>query len=94
MKFHAIFFIIFAEHYQDLHSPERKLNLPIFAKKIMHTQIQLILTPEQAEKQELLIVIVAEALKTTPKHIDRIRTVRKSIDARSFQVKINLTVVS
>ena len=58
----------------------------------MHTQIQLILTPEQAERQELLTEKVAEALKTTPKHINRIRTVRKSIDARSFQVKINLTV--
>ncbi|MBN2765667.1 MAG: NAD(P)/FAD-dependent oxidoreductase [Paludibacteraceae bacterium] len=58
----------------------------------MHTQIQLILTPEQAERQELLTEKVAEALKTTPNHINRIRTVRKSIDARSFQVKINLTV--
>ena len=38
----------------------------------MHTQIQLILTPEQAERQELLTEKVAEALKTTPNHINRI----------------------
>ncbi len=58
----------------------------------MHSEIQLILTPEQAEKQELLLVQVAGKLKINPQTITRLRTLRKSIDARSFQPKINITV--
>lgn len=58
----------------------------------MQTQLQLILLPEQAEKQELLLKQVADQLEVSPQRITRIRTLKKSIDARSFQVKINITV--
>ncbi len=58
----------------------------------MHTQLQLILTPEQAEKNDLLIKAVAEKLKVQAQSITRLRTLKKSIDARSFQPKINITV--
>ncbi len=58
----------------------------------MHTELQLILTPEQAEKTKLLEAKVAEELNIKPNQITRIRPIRKSIDARSFQPKINITV--
>jgi len=58
----------------------------------MQTQLQLILLPEQAEKQELLLKQVADQLEVSPQRITRIRTLKKSIDARSFQVKINVTL--
>lgn len=58
----------------------------------MHDQIQLILTPEQAETPFLLNKQVADKLEVSPQRITRIRTIRKSIDARSFQPKVNITV--
>lgn len=58
----------------------------------MHTQLQLILTPEQAEKQDLLKKQVADKLEISPERITRLRTLKKSIDARSFQIKIIITV--
>lgn len=58
----------------------------------MQIEIQLILTPEQAEKQELLTKQVADKLEISPLRITRLRTIKKSIDARSFQPKVNLTV--
>ncbi len=58
----------------------------------MHTELQLILTPEQAEKKELLHFQVAQNLKIKKEQITRVRILRKSIDARSFQPKINITV--
>ncbi len=58
----------------------------------MHKEIQLILQPEQAEKKELLTKSVADKLDISPARITSLRTIRKSIDARSFQPKINLTV--
>lgn len=57
----------------------------------MHNQIQLSLTPEQAYKEELLKKIIADKLQITPQRIKRIRTLKKSIDSRSFQPKINAT---
>ncbi|ADQ78335.1 monooxygenase FAD-binding protein [Paludibacter propionicigenes WB4] len=58
----------------------------------MHELIQLSLIPEQAEKPELLTKQVADKLEVSPARITRIRTTKKSIDARSFQPKVNLTV--
>ena len=57
----------------------------------MHTELQLILTPEQAEKKELLQKVVSEKLGITSERISLIRTLRKSIDARGVP-KINLSV--
>ena len=58
----------------------------------MQTELQLILTPEQAFKEEMLAKQVADKLQISPQHITRIRTVKKSIDSRSFLPKVNVTV--
>ncbi len=58
----------------------------------MYTDLQLTALPEQAETPYLLTKLVADKLEISPDRITRIRTTKKSIDARSFQVKINLTV--
>lgn len=58
----------------------------------MNTKVQLILLPEQAERKELLLKHVADKLSVTPERIKDIRIIKKSIDARSFQPKINLTL--
>ncbi|MHB9143267.1 MAG: NAD(P)/FAD-dependent oxidoreductase, partial [Paludibacter sp.] len=58
----------------------------------MHDELQLILTPEQAHKEDLLIKQVADKLQVSPQRITRLRTLRKSIDSRSFMPKVNITV--
>lgn len=58
----------------------------------MHKEIQLILTPEQAEKPDLLSKQVADKLEISPSRITQQRITKKSIDARSFQPKVNVTV--
>jgi len=58
----------------------------------MHNELQLILTPEQAYKEELLTKNVADKLQISPQRITRIRTLRKSIDSRAFLPKVNVTV--
>jgi uncharacterized FAD-dependent dehydrogenase len=58
----------------------------------MHNELQLILTPEQAFKQELLTKQVADKLEISPSKITRLRILKKSIDARAFLPKINVTV--
>jgi uncharacterized FAD-dependent dehydrogenase len=58
----------------------------------MQTQIQLILTPEQAEKQDLLMAEVAKNIEVSVERITKIRTLKKSIDARSMFPKINVTL--
>lgn len=58
----------------------------------MHTEIQLILTPEQAGLQHLLAEKVAEKLDITPDRISLMRTLRKSVDSRSLQSRINITI--
>lgn len=58
----------------------------------MHNELQLILTPEQAYKQDLLTKQVADKLQISPQHITRLRTLRKSIDSRAFLPKVNVTV--
>lgn len=58
----------------------------------MQTELQLILTPEQAYKQELLYLEIAKKLNIDVNKISTIRVFRKSIDARSNKPKINLSV--
>jgi len=58
----------------------------------MHNELQLILTPEQAEKKELLSKLVADKLLISPQRITRLRTLKKSIDSRAFLPKINVVV--
>jgi hypothetical protein len=58
----------------------------------MHSELQFILTPEQAEKQQLLTAQVTEKLQISPQQITGFRTLKKSIDARSGQPKVNITV--
>jgi uncharacterized FAD-dependent dehydrogenase len=58
----------------------------------MHSELQLVLLPEQAETPFLLNKQAADKLEVSPQRITRIRTIRKSIDARSFQPKVNVTV--
>lgn len=58
----------------------------------MHTEIQLIITPEQAAKQDLLNKLAADKLELSPQRITRIRTLKKSIDSRSFLPKVNITL--
>jgi len=58
----------------------------------MHKEIQLALTPEKAEKKEYLEKEITEILKISPLQITSLRILHKSVDARSYQPKINLTV--
>jgi len=58
----------------------------------MHTELQLVLLPEQAIKQDLLTKQIADKLVISPQRITRLRTLRKSIDARSYHPKVNITV--
>lgn len=61
-------------------------------KNIMQTQLQLILTPEQAHKEQLLKQKISEKLEISADRIVLVRTVKKSIDARAVSPKINITV--
>ena len=58
----------------------------------MHNELQLTLTPEQAFKEELFSKQIADKLQVSPKQITRIRTLKKSIDSRSFVPKVIVTV--
>jgi len=58
----------------------------------MHNEIQLILTPEQANTPFLLTKQVADQLEISPQRITRLRTLKKSIDSRAFLPKITMTV--
>jgi hypothetical protein len=58
----------------------------------MHKEIQLALTPEKAEKKEYLEKEITEILKISPLQITSLRILHKSVDARSYQPKINLTI--
>lgn len=57
----------------------------------MHTQVQLILTPEQAYKENLYWQKVSEKINISTERITAVRTVKKSIDSRSQFPKINIT---
>ena len=58
----------------------------------MHSELQLTLTPEQAFKEELLTKQIADKLQISPQLITRIRTLKKSIDSRSFLPKVIITI--
>ena len=58
----------------------------------MHNEIQLTLTPEQAFKEDLLMKQIADKLQISPQKITRYRTLKKSIDSRSFLPKVIVTV--
>lgn len=58
----------------------------------MHTEIQLIVTPEQAAKEVLLKEKAAEKLSVEADRINHIRIIRKSIDARTTPPRINLAL--
>ncbi len=58
----------------------------------MKLQVQLIITPEQAAKESQLKRRVAEKAELHEQDIKHIRILKKSIDARSHQPKINLSV--
>ena len=56
----------------------------------MHQEILLSITPQIAETEALLHKQIADKLEIAPSRITRIRILKKSIDSRSFQVKINI----
>ena len=58
----------------------------------MHSQLQLILTPEQAHEQALLNEQAAEKLQITVDRITRLRILKKSIDSRAGRPKVIMTV--
>jgi uncharacterized FAD-dependent dehydrogenase len=55
-------------------------------------QLQLIVSPEESTQKDLLKTAVARQLNIDKKHISIVQIERKSIDARSRQIKVNLTV--
>ena len=55
-------------------------------------QVQLIVSPEESAQKDLLKIAVAEQLKVDKKCIGIVQIERKSIDARSRQIKVNLTL--
>ena len=58
----------------------------------MHNTIQLTLTPEQAADQSAILANVVSELSVSPERITLTRILKKSIDARSSQIKVNLTI--
>lgn len=59
---------------------------------MVHNNIAIITTPEIAAAPTKLKGVVAKKLKISDGAINTIRIIRKSIDARSRQIKVNLTV--
>lgn len=58
----------------------------------MRTEIQLIVTPEQAAKENLLKDAISDFIGVNSKEINHFRIIRKSIDARVRPPKINLAI--
>lgn len=58
----------------------------------MHTELQLILSPEQANDENIIKSIIAEKLNTEIELIADFRILKKSIDARSANPKINMSL--
>lgn len=59
----------------------------------IHSQISIIVTPEQSTSKELLKDEIAKKLGIKKRSIDKIQVIKKSIDARSRkQIKVNLTL--
>lgn len=59
---------------------------------MVYNEIAVITTPEAAFAPNKLKQVVAKKLKITEDSINNIRIIRKSIDARAKQIKVNLTV--
>ena len=57
----------------------------------MQSKLQLILSPEQAAKSDLLKKHISEKLEISPERVTCVRILKKSIDARSGRPKINLS---
>lgn len=59
----------------------------------IHSQISIIVTPEQSSSKDLLKGEIAKKLGIKKSAIDKIQIIKKSIDARSKkQIKVNLTL--
>lgn len=58
-------------------------------KKMKH-ELNLVLSPEEAANDDLIKSIAAQQLFSSPKNITAIRILKRSIDARSRNIKINL----
>lgn len=58
----------------------------------MRQELNLVVTPPEAGNDELLRNVVAQHLKADPSRITFIKVLKRSIDARSRQIKINLKV--
>ncbi len=58
----------------------------------MHSQFQLILTPEQSYSGDLINKQVADKLQITVDRITRLRILKKSIDSRGGRPKVNMSV--
>jgi len=58
----------------------------------MQKEIQLQVTPETAGKEQLLETYIAKHLRIDKKEIHKVEILKRSIDARQQNVKINLTV--
>ncbi len=56
----------------------------------MPVELSLSLSPKQASEEQFYRPLVAEKLRISPDEITAIRIIRKSIDARGRQVKVNL----
>ncbi|PIF02636.1 MAG: FAD-binding protein [Paludibacter sp.] len=56
----------------------------------MNSELQLIVSPKESEKRELLLLIIAQKLSINKNRITGYRILRKSIDSRSKKVKVNL----
>jgi uncharacterized FAD-dependent dehydrogenase len=55
-------------------------------------QLQLIVSPEESAQEDFLKAVIASQLKIEAQQIASVLIERKSIDARSRQIKVNLTV--
>ena len=58
----------------------------------MKHQLQLVLSPEEAGDEEQIKIISAQQLFTIPSEITFIKLLKRSVDARSRNIKINLKV--
>jgi uncharacterized FAD-dependent dehydrogenase len=58
----------------------------------MKQEIQLVLSPEAAASEEKIITAVAATLRIRSSEISAIRIIRRSVDARSRTIRINLKV--
>lgn len=58
----------------------------------MKKQIELVLSPKEAFEKETYEAIVAKELQTTKDRINELQIIKKSIDARSSNIKVHLTI--